>query len=297
VRGEAERTSTGVDGVRSYYLATGAIERAMVWMLWTPLLRNPDGTSPYYNPGLPMVMQFPTGLAMVEVIPETAKININQASAETLRLLLAALGAPPDRALAIAEAIVDWRTPVLPGALSLFDPLYLAQSPSFRARHASFEEIEELLSVHGVTPDLYYGTFDRDPQTGRLVARPGLADCLSVFGSSGQYDVNTTQPAVLLAAGMPPEAVRFIIERRRVQPFQGHELASLTPMLGPMASLIRLGGNTIFQLRATARLRTPDGRLSDLRRTAAALVKAMPVGYDAPYHILRWYDFAWAPYN
>src|SRR5580700_6916792 len=28
VRGETERTSTGLDGLRSYYLATGGIERA-----------------------------------------------------------------------------------------------------------------------------------------------------------------------------------------------------------------------------------------------------------------------------
>ena len=43
-----------------------------------------------------------------------------------------------------------------------FDQYYLSLTPSFRARHASFEEIEELLVVKGMTPDLYYGTYDRD---------------------------------------------------------------------------------------------------------------------------------------
>jgi hypothetical protein len=47
-------------------------------------------------------------------------------------------------------------------------------------------------------------------------------------------------------------------------------------------------------IRATARVRLPDGRLSDLKRTVAAQVKYMPTGYDSPIHILRWYDTAWA---
>jgi hypothetical protein len=53
-----------------------------------------------------------------------------------------------------------------------------------------------------------------------------------------------------------------------------------------------IGGHSIFTVRATARLRLQNGQLSDLRRTEAALVKLMPAGYDAPYHILRWYDSA-----
>src|SRR4051794_28408126 len=34
VQGETERTSTAVDGLRSYYLATGAIERAILYIEW-----------------------------------------------------------------------------------------------------------------------------------------------------------------------------------------------------------------------------------------------------------------------
>src|SRR5262245_52059526 len=35
VRGETERASTAVDGLRSYYLAVGAVQRAIVEILWT----------------------------------------------------------------------------------------------------------------------------------------------------------------------------------------------------------------------------------------------------------------------
>jgi hypothetical protein len=50
----------------------------------------------------------------------------------------------------------------------------------------------------------------------------------------------------------------------------------------------------MYTLRATARLRLSDGKLSDLRRTVAALVKfnlpgntdQKPVGFE----VVRWYD-------
>src|SRR5260370_27038486 len=83
VRGETERTSTAVDGMRSYYLATGAIERAVLYMQWR---------GQFYNPGKPVLrLSFPTGEAEVEVVPETAKYNLNSATPEDLLRLMAAL--------------------------------------------------------------------------------------------------------------------------------------------------------------------------------------------------------------
>jgi general secretion pathway protein K len=290
VRGEAERTSTAVDSLRSYYLATGAVERAIVWKVWSPPAPR-EGDPRYYRPGVPMRFPFPTGEAIVDVIPESSKLNVNRAPADMLVRLLAALGVEPGRAEGIAQAIVDWRSPAPAGGFGPFEQFYLSQNPSFRARHASLEEIEELLHVRGVTPDLFYGSYDRHPDTGRLRARPGLLDCLSVFGSTAAVDVNYAPAAVLAAVGVPPAVAAIIEERRRTRPFsQPQELAELGPLVGPAFSRLRIGGNSIFMLRATASLRGPDGRLSDVRRSAAALLKVMPPEHGEPYHILRWYD-------
>src|SRR6266481_9195294 len=67
VHGETERTSTAVDGLRSYYLATGAIERAILYMQWGKVAPpSPDSDSPFYYPGRPVLrMSFPTGEAEV----------------------------------------------------------------------------------------------------------------------------------------------------------------------------------------------------------------------------------------
>src|SRR5688500_1968748 len=37
VRGETERAGTGVDSLRSYYLAVGGIQRAQIELLWSVL--------------------------------------------------------------------------------------------------------------------------------------------------------------------------------------------------------------------------------------------------------------------
>ena len=101
VRGEMERTSTALDGTRAYYLATGALERALLYMQWGQQYRNPDGSSRYYDPWTRSLrFTFPTGEAVVEIVPETAKLNLNSARPQDLLRLLAALGVHPDLAQA-----------------------------------------------------------------------------------------------------------------------------------------------------------------------------------------------------
>jgi general secretion pathway protein K len=291
VRGETERAGTLSEGVRSYYLATGAIERMMMYIQWGPGHRNPDGSPRFFEPGVPRYrMQFPTGTADVELIPEGSKLGLNESRPEDLFRLLTVLGVDPARAQEITMAIVDWRGAV-PGGLSSFDQYYLSLTPSFRARHSSFEEIEELLLVKGMTPDLFYGTLVRDAQ-GRLQPRAGLRDCVSVYGTSGVVDANTAQPAVLAAIGLPPEAVAAIVQRRHALPFRNmEELAPFMQMAGPGAARLTIGGGTILTLRATARLRLPDGRSSDLMRTVSAVYKFHQEAVDTPpIELLRWYD-------
>src|SRR5271163_4622943 len=78
VRGETERTSTEVDELRSRYLAAGAIDRALLYIEWGPNYKGPNGASKYFQAPMPLLhFQFPTGAADVEIIPETAKLNVN----------------------------------------------------------------------------------------------------------------------------------------------------------------------------------------------------------------------------
>ena len=288
VRGETDRTSTTVDDLRSYYIATGAIQRAIMDIQQGGVAPDAPG---YHLGRLRLTYAFPTGDAVVEIIPETAKLNMNTITGEKLVVLLTALGLDAEHAQEAAAAIVDWRKPLGTQSAGSFDEFYLSQTPSFRARHASFEEIEELLSVKGVTPDLYYGTFVRDTTMDppQLVARGGLKDCLSVYGSFGALDVNGAAPAAMAAVGVPQDMINAVVARR---PFlKPKDFADFLQGNNGGAQNLRMGGNQMFTLRATARLKLADGAYSDLRRTVAATVD-LRVNNDPPVVVLRWYDHA-----
>src|ERR1700683_2668578 len=142
VRSETNRAGGAADGLRASYLASGSVERGIQWMLWGWTgynQTNPDGTPRYWATNSSrMIMHYPSGDAVVELIPETAKLNINTATPDELFRVAAAVSADPARARAIADAIVDWRTP----GVGPLDSFYLSigpqGGPTFRPRHASF---------------------------------------------------------------------------------------------------------------------------------------------------------------
>ena len=294
VRSETERTETNVDDTKAYFLARGGIERAAMHVFWSRMYSSETGEPLYYGPGMPtMDLAFPGGEVRVEIIPENSRLSLNGSLPVTLLRLLEALGVAPDRATQITAAIVDWRSPADPMHPSPFDAFYSAQRPTFLARHASFQENEELLLVQGMTPDIYYGT-------SLAGEHAGLRDCVSVYGSFGGGEINTAQSATMIAAGLTPDDAAAIVRLRREHPIaNATEFARIGESLGPSARALVLGGRTMYTLRATARLRGADGKLSDMRRTAAALVKVTWPGPADPntgrspipgVEFLRWYD-------
>ena len=66
-------------------------------------------------------------------------------------------------------------------------------------------------------------------------------------------------------------------------------------MSGPATGRLTILGNSIYTLRATARIRLPNNRLSDVSRTVAAQVKFRMPDFPPAYQILRWDDQAFSP--
>ncbi len=291
VRSETDRVSTDSDGLRASYLAMGAVERGIQWVSWGPAYRNRDGSAKYWERNQPRInLTFPSGAAVVEVIPESAKLNINTASPDDLYRVVLAVTGDEARSHLIADGIVDWRGPG--DGAGAFDQYYFSISPTFRSRHASFQEIEELLLVRGMTPAYFYGNYAADSD-GRLYARGGLRDCLSPWGSQGAFDVNTVSPALMEAIGVSTSDVANIVLQREKTPF--HTQADILKVTPFVPRLTVGGGRSIFTFRATARLRRADGMFSDVVRTAAATVKIMDARQSAmPAVILRWYEDAWS---
>ena len=164
VRGETERSSTESDGLKAYYLAAGGIDRTLLYLEKPNLFLNPNRTPLITDSTRVLPFDFPTGVVTVEIIPETSKLDVNKAESKDLYSLLLALGEDPGQAELTLNGILDWRGPSQGGSLTGFDQFYLSMTPSFQARHASVQEIEELLLVRGVTPDLFYGSYTRTPR-------------------------------------------------------------------------------------------------------------------------------------
>jgi general secretion pathway protein K len=284
-----QRTSTALDGTRAYYLATGALERALLYMQWGQQYRNPDGSSQYYNSWTRSLrFTFPTGEAVVEIVPETAKLNLNSARPQDLLRLLAALGVQPDLARQITAAIVDWRSAPGGEQFTDFDRYYLSLVPSFRPPHASFQEVEELLVVRGMTPELFHGRLDRDAQ-GRLTPRAGLKDCVSISGGVS-VDANTAPAAVLAAVGLGEGEVNAVLQAREAQPFRTPDQLRAVVAQDEARARLLIGGGPLYTLQATARLRLADGTLSDLSRSVGATVLVGASGYGSASRVLRWHD-------
>ncbi len=295
VRGETARVTTGEEDVRAYYLAEGAVQRAILYVQWSLAGSTPDAENKYFITGQPSIpFSFPSGDAMVDVIPEASKLSLNKAKPEVIEALLQAVGADPDRAALVTAAIIDWRTPHSLTEPTEFDQTYLSMQPSFRSAHASFQDVEELLYLQGMTPDLFYGTFVRqnDGDGSRLVAHPALRDCVSVFGSVDRFDINTVTPAVLAAVGAAPEEIQALVQRRKNAPIlRQQELANFAESNPAFMSHLGIMQHTIYTFRATARMRRPDGSLSDMKRVVTAMVKFLPAGSSSQtFQILRWYD-------
>ncbi len=306
VLAETDHVSAIADGLRAQYLATGSVERAIQWMVWGPARRNPDGSTRFWQPNTPrLFMNYSSGDVVVEMIPESSKLDINRASAEQLFQVVAAVAGNPAEARQIANSIIDWRTPGGGGSSSggsgvrgfgqTSQPFNFQYGPTFQPRHASFEEIEELLFVRGVTPELFYGNFVSTAD-GATYATGGLRDALSVWGSLGPFEINTVSPAVLQMLGATPAAIEQLVAQRALRP-----LSSLTdaPNLGSASGRLSTSGIQLWTIRATARLRNPDGTASDVVRSASATVKYFSDNkhFTQPVHVLRFRDNDWSQFT
>jgi len=289
VRAEVDRVSTDADSFRARYLAIGGIERAVLWEEWTANRLVAPGTGkPFYvEPQERFHYEFPSGEADVEMIPESSRLDINHASVEDLAAVMLAAGASRDQALGIARAIDDWRSGG-PGTISAFDRLYMSLQPSFRSPHTSFQEIEEVAMVRGMTPELFYGGYRQGPD-GQLLPYGGVRECLSTYGTTNEFDVNSVSPILLSAIGVPPGAVSAIVHMRSIAPIRSMDQISGL-LRGSAASRLTTDNGMVWTARATARLRFADGRYSEVKRTVSAEVRFFKKGDNRPDRILRWYD-------
>ncbi len=138
----------------------------------------------------------------VGAMPEDARIDINQVDPQVLQNLLESMGLEEDQAMAIRDAILDWKDPDntthIDGAE---DGEYKAEGRPIGARDSAFLSLEELQQVYGITPELY----------------KKLAGALTVDARQRTVDPAYASREVLLAMpnATPEEVDQYIIERQQ----------------------------------------------------------------------------------
>lgn len=293
VRADFDRASVQADSLRAYYLAHGAIEATIRRIAASPRVPVEGQSAPLFLQGQRfMTYRFEGGVVEVEIVGETGKLDVNFASPEALTNLFVASGIDPSRALQIAAGIVSYRDLARAGEAAFGLPVEqvleefgnLEVDPSFRPVRASIQELEELLTVPGLTPDLLYGSY-LETNTGTLVRRNGLVESLTTHGGPS-VDVSYASPALLAAAGFTPSLIEQIVQIRRQRPLeQGDPGMNDLELDTGVIDLNLSRGAMTYTLRATAELN--GGRA---RHTVAALVQSDVSDSVDPLRIVRWYD-------
>lgn len=230
------------------------------------------------------------GHLWVQITDEESKLPLNQLTPGQWRRLLDLLGVDPADADVIADSIADWidgdDLHMLNGAE---DEYYASLEPPYRAKNAAVDQVEELLLVRGVTPELMYGTpaeEDEEPI-------PGLVTLLTTT-TSGRININTASALVLKAAlGLDDLQLESILTRRPGadgewgtdddQPFRTVDefyglIGNLTPDVRNQLNEWLTVRSTFFTVRAT-------GEVAGVRRVVEAVIV---VGEGGETKIVRW---------
>ncbi|UCG15110.1 MAG: general secretion pathway protein GspK [Phycisphaerales bacterium] len=95
---------------------------------------------------------------------EAAKLNINVATVDQLRTLLAQVVPPEVSVEELADALIDWRDQDNePGENGAEFEYYASLEPPYRPKNGPFDTVEELLMVKGFTAQILYGEdYDRN---------------------------------------------------------------------------------------------------------------------------------------
>ncbi|SPQ00133.1 conserved hypothetical protein [Candidatus Sulfobium mesophilum] len=254
-RTESQTSLAFRQGVEKKFLAEAGIEKGVAEILYAKMNPNRqvvlEGGEIWKMDGTPYTVKTDDGYYTVSIVDESGKININtltDASAIILKNLLTNSGVEAAEADIIVDSILDWKDADdltrLNGAESDY---YMSLPNPYKAKNASFDTLEELLLVRGMTSEILYGS-DK---------KKGIIDFLSVNSMGGGINVNAAPKEVLMAVpGITAEIADTIVSSRG-NPSDPASATNIQGMLAavqpPFNSLVTFGavGNA-FAMESSA---------------------------------------------
>lgn len=234
-----------------------------------------------------MRVPFEQGVALVEIVNEAGKVDLNVAGRKQLARLFKARGLRSTQATDLATAIEHWRSPqgTEEEGFRTLDDYY--HDAGYRPAHDSFTSVEELLRVRGMSRDIFYGTAEYSQRDG-IQYQYGVGQDLTIYSKSPLLNVNYASEAVLLSVpGVTEDLAGSLVQERRKKPFQSlDEMAERLGVSVPDEALSFLNcdeGKTYSIISAGA------VKGSRVRRAIRAVVQVTPDG-PALHRVIAWYD-------
>jgi general secretion pathway protein K len=267
MRTEALAARNGVDAARAYYQARTGIHRA-ISLLSESAVDNVMRE--------PLAGEEEDASYRTRVTSEGGKVDINHVPEALLKEILGNAGLSAEEAEIAGDSILDWRDPDdMPRPYGAEDAFYSSLPTPLKIRNGRISALDELLSVRGVTPELY----------ARLLSR-----AFTVFGQSSSVDINAAPAEVLrILPGFSPQAAEAVVERRKENPFRSPaEVAAFLSDAGvPPATAAILSTSSQRRVFTITSVGKAGGKIS---RVVECRVEIAGSG-EKSVKILRWTDY------
>jgi len=289
VRDEATAAHRYADDNQGYYLALAGFEHGLYEFLNQTRpreLQSVDKPKDIFDAGW-RETTLGAGTYRVRLVDESSKINLNRADENLLRRIFLNLGIEESLIGVLIDSIMDWRDQDdLHRTNGAEDEYYLSLIPSYTAKNGSFDSLEELLWVKGVSADLFYG-YESTGRPDRDSPRVGLREIFSVDSPIDRVNLRTASaPVIHVLLGIPLEKCQAFVEERAK--LGDKTLADLLPLLGIGASEAALQ-MFIFTNPSIVTVEA-EGYASESRQPRRVKGVIRAGGGNRGYELTRWLD-------
>jgi general secretion pathway protein K len=276
------------EATQAYALAVGGVQAAILEIAYPPAEDQLD-KPPLWTQGQRLLrVPYEHGEAVVEIVNETGKLDLNAAGKKQMADLFEARGLNRADATGLAAAINHWRSPPAGSddrEAEALEKYY--REAGYTPAHRPFLSVEEVLQVRGMSRDIFYGTAVFSQGKG-IEYKYGVGQDLTIYSRSSQVNVNYASEEVLLSVpGVDQDLAGPIVEERNHKPFKSvDEIAQRLAVTLPdeAVPLLTTGICLTYSIISVGEV---NG--SRVRRTIKAVVQTEPQGTAQP-RVVGWYD-------